>query len=209
MNKIYFLLIALAMTAGSAKAQNNPAAKKILDAVKAKVKTYKGINAGFTLLSKSRSGKINNNVNGKISVKGNKYYIKDGGKEIFSDGSKTWNYNGDDEVTVTSADAEDNELSPQKLLTDFYNKDFTYKLISSAGNFNEIQLTPIDKRKNFQKVNVFVDKTKMMITRAKVVDKSNNTIEFNLKNINTSSDIPDDTFVFNQKKYKKNIEVIE
>ncbi len=209
MNKIYFLLIALAMTAGSAKAQNDPAAKKILDAVKAKVKTYKGINAGFTLLSKSRSGKINNNVNGKIAVKGNKYYIKDGGKEIFSDGSKTWNYNGDDEVTVTSADAEDNELSPQKLLTDFYNKDFTYKLVSSAGNFNEILLTPIDKRKNFQKVNVFVDKTKMMITRAKVVDKSNNTIEFNLKNINTSSDIPDDTFVFNQKKYKKNIEVIE
>lgn len=196
------------MAAGSV-AQNDPDAKKILDAVKAKVKTYKGINAGFTLLSKSRSGKINNNVNGKISIKGNKYYIKDGGKEIFSDGSKTWNYNGDDEVTVTAADAEDNELSPQKLLTDFYNKDFTYKLISSAGNFNEIQLTPVDQRKNFQKVNVFVDKSKMMITRAKVVDKSNNTIEFNLKNINTSSDIPDDTFVFNQKKYKKNIEVIE
>ncbi len=209
MNKIYFLLIALAMTAGSAKAQNDPAAKKILDAVKAKVKTYKGINAGFTMLSKSRSGKVNNNVNGKISIKGNKYYIKDGGKEIFSDGNKTWNYNGDNEVTVTAADAEDNELSPQKLLTDFYNKDFTYKLISSAGNFNEIQLTPVDKRKNFQKVNVFVDKSKMMITHAKVVDKSNNTIEFSLKNINTSSDIPDDTFVFNQKKYKKNIEVIE
>jgi len=209
MNKIYFLLIALAMTAGSAKAQNDPAAKKILDAVKAKVKTYKGINAGFTMLSKSRSGKVNNNVNGKISIKGNKYYIKNGGKEIFSDGNKTWNYNGDNEVTVTAADAEDNELSPQKLLTDFYNKDFTYKLISSAGNFNEIQLTPVDKRKNFQKVNVFVDKSKMMITHAKVVDKSNNTIEFSLKNINTSSDIPDDTFVFNQKKYKKNIEVIE
>lgn len=209
MNKIYFLLIALAMTAGSAKAQNDPAAKKILDAVKAKVKTYKGINAGFTMLSKSRSGKVNNNVNGKISIKGNKYYIKDGGKEIFSDGNKTWNYNGDNEVTVTAADAEDNELSPQKLLTDFYNKDFTYKLISSAGNFNEIQLTPVDKRKNFQKVNLFVDKSKMMITHAKVVDKSNNTIEFSLKNINTSSYIPDDTFVFNQKKYKKNIEVIE
>lgn len=209
MNKIYFLLIALAMTAGSAKAQNDPAAKKILDAVKAKVKTYKGINAGFTMLSKSRSGKVNNNVNGKISIKGNKYYIKNGGKEIFSDGNKTWNYNGDNEVTVTAADAEDNELSPQKLLTDFYNKVFTYKLISSAGNFNEIQLTPVDKRKNFQEVNVFVDKSKMMITHAKVVDKSNNTIEFSLKNINTSSDIPDDTFVFNQKKYKKNIEVIE
>ncbi|MEJ7684732.1 MAG: outer-membrane lipoprotein carrier protein LolA [Segetibacter sp.] len=72
-----------------------------------------------------------------------------------------------------------------------------------------MQLAPADKRKNFQKVNVFVDKSKMLITKAKVIDKSSNTITINLKNINTSANIADDTFVFNQKKYKKNIEVIE
>lgn len=209
MNKIYFLLIAIALTAGTVKAQNDPNAKKILDAVTAKLKAYKGINAGFTLRSTGRSGSINTNVNGKISIKGNKYYIKEGSTEIFSDGNKIWNYNGNNEVTVTEADSDDNALSPQKLLTNFYDDDFTYKLISSAGNYNQIQLVPIDKRKNFQKVNIFIDKSKMMITKAKVVDKSSNTIEFNLKNINISSNIPDDIFVFNQKKYKKNIEVIE
>ena len=209
MNKIYFLLITLALISGSAKAQNDAAAKKILDGVTAKLKTYKGINAGFTLISKSPSGKINNNVIGKISIKGNKYYIKEGTAEIFSDGNKTWNYNGNDEVTVTDADDDDQAFSPQKLLTNFYDKDFTYKLISSAGNYNQIQLIPVDKRKNFQKLNVFVDKSKMMITRAKVVDKSSNAIDFNLKNINTGADIADNTFVFDQKKYKKNIEVIE
>lgn len=209
MNKIYFLLIAAAVVTGSAKAQNDASAKRIFDAVTAKLKTYKGINAGFTLISKSPSGKTNNNVNGKISIKRNKYYIKEGSTEIFSDGNKTWNYNGNDEVTVTAADADDQAFTPQKLLTDFYDKDFTYKLISSAGNYNQIQLTPIDKRKNFQKINVFVDKSKMMITRAKVVDKSSNTIDFNLKNINTNADIADNTFVFDQKKYNKNIEVIE
>jgi outer membrane lipoprotein-sorting protein len=70
-------------------------------------------------------------------------------------------------------------------------------------------MTPNDKRKNFQRVNVFVDKAKMMITKARVLDKSNNTIEFNLSNINTSASIPDNTFVFDVKKYRKNIEVIE
>ncbi len=208
MNKIYFLLLALCLITGSAKAQNDPA-KKILDAVTAKLKTYKGINAGFTLLSRSRSGKINNNVTGKTSIKGNKYYIKEGGTEIFSDGSKIWNYNGNDEVTVTSADEDNQALTPQKLLTGFYDKDFTYKLISSTGKYNEIQLAPVDKRKNFQKINVFVDKSKMLITKAKVVDKSSNTITINLKNINTSANIADDTFVFDQKKYNRNIEVIE
>ena len=209
MNRIYFLLLGMALMADSGQAQNNDAAKKILDAVTAKLKTYKGINAGFTLLSRSPSGKINNNVNGKISIKGTKYYIKEGSTEIFNDGNKIWNYNGNDEVTVSDADSDDQALTPQKLLTGFYNKDYTYKLISSAGNFNEIQLVPTDRRKNFQKINVFVDKSKMLITKAKVLDKGNNTITFNLKNINTSADIADNTFVFDQKKYNKNIEVIE
>jgi len=209
MKKIYYLIIALVMIAGSTDAQNDPNAKKILDAVSAKMKTYKGINASFNMVSKGRAGKVNNNATGKISIKGNKYYIKQGATEIFSDGNKTWNYNGNDEVTVNSADGDASALTPQKLLTNFYDKDFTYKLVSTAGNFNQIQLVPTDKRKNFQRVNVFVDKSKMMITRARVLDKSNNTIDFNLSNVNTGANIPDNTFVFNKKKYKKNIEVIE
>lgn len=203
------MLVAAALFAVSAKAQNDVSAKKILDAVTAKLKTFKGINANFTLVSKAPSGKINNNVNGKISIKGQKYYIKEGSTEIFSDGNKTWNYNGNDEVTVTDANEDDQTFSPQKILTNFYDKDFIYKLVSSSGGYNQIQLTPVDKRKNFQKINLFVDKSKMLVTRAKVVDKSSNTIDFNLKNINTSAAIPDNTFVFDQKKYNKNIEVIE
>jgi outer membrane lipoprotein-sorting protein len=209
MKKLYYLLVMLGMFAGSAKAQNDPEAKKILDAISAKLKTFKGVNAGFSLVSKSRSGKVNNRINGKIYIKGNKYYIKQGPTEIFSDGNKTWNYNGNNEVTVTPVDADAQTLTPQKLLTDFYDKDFVYKLISSTGAFDQIQMVPVDKRKNFQKVVVFVDKSKMMITKAKVVDKSNNTIELSLTNINTSANIPDNTFVFDKNKYKKNIEVIE
>lgn len=197
------------MIAGSVEAQNDANAKKVLDAVSSKLKTFKGISANFSYLSKSRSGKVNNNVAGKIAIKGQKYYIKQGATEIFSDGAKTWNYNGSNEVTVSTPDADNQTLTPQKLLSNFYDKDFTYKLVSSTGNFHEIEMMPIDKRKNFQKVNVFVDKTKTMITKARILDKSSNTIEFALNTINTNASIPDNTFVFNKSKYKKNIEVIE
>jgi outer membrane lipoprotein-sorting protein len=209
MKKIYYAFIALALMINTANAQNDPNAKKILDGVSAKLKTFSGIDAVFSLISKSRSGKVNNNVKGKIGIKGNKYYIRQGATEIFSDGNKTWNYNGNDEVTVTTVDADNQVLTPQKLLTNFYDKDFSYKLVSTAGTFNEIQMVPNDKRKNFQRVNVFVDKSKMMITKARVLDKSNNIIEFNLNNINTKANISDDRFVFDAKKYKKKIEVIE
>jgi outer membrane lipoprotein-sorting protein len=209
MKKIYLFIASLVLIAGSTHAQNDPNAKKILDAVSAKIKTYKGVTAGFNLLSKSSTGKVNNNAAGRIFIKGNKYYIKQGATEIFSDGVKTWNYNGNDEVTISPVDANEQSLTPQTLLTNFYDKEYTYKLVSSAGNFNEIALTPVDKRKNFQKINVFIDKSKMMITKARVVDKSNNTITLNLTNINTGANIADNTFVFNKNKYKKNIEVIE
>ncbi len=209
MKKLYFVVIAMVLFTSVTYSQSDPNAKKILDAVSSKLKTYKGINANFNYVSKARSGKVNSNVAGKIAIKGQKYYIKQGATEIFSNGSKTWNYNGNNEVTVSSADADAQTLTPQKLLSNFYDKDFSYKLVSSAGAFNEIEMIPTDKRKNFQKVNVFVDKSKMMITKAKILDKSSNTVEFALKGINTNATIPDNTFVFDKSKYKKNIEVIE
>jgi outer membrane lipoprotein carrier protein len=210
MMKIYLLLTALVIMNGTTvQAQNDANAKKILDNVSAKLKSYKGINATFSYLSKSRSGKVNSNVKGSIIIKGDKYYIKQGKTEIFSNGTKTWNYNGNNEVTVTTIEDDNQTLSPQKLLTNFYDKDFYYKLVSSAGNYNEIEMLPVDKRKNFQKVNIFVDKTKGLITKAKILDKGSNTIEFTLNNINTNSAISDNAFVFDKKKYNKNIEVIE
>lgn len=209
MKKIYYLFVALGLLIGSANAQNDPNAKKVLDGVSARLKTYKGITATFNLLSKTRAGKVTSNTPGKIFIKGNKYYIKQGRTEIFSDGNKTWNFNGNDEVTVNDADADAQALTPQKLLTNFYDQDFSYKLVSSAGNYNEIQMIPNDKRKNFKQVNIFVDKAKMMITKARVLDKSNNTIQFNLSNINTSANLADNAFVFDKSRYKKNIEVIE
>jgi outer membrane lipoprotein carrier protein len=209
MKKVYLFIVALSLFAIFANAQTDPNAKKILDEVSSKVKTYKGITASFALVSKNPAGKVNQHTNGKIMVKGNKYYIKQGATEIFSDGNKTWNYNGNNEVTVTAAEDDENTLTPKTLLTNFYDKDYTYKLVSSSGNYNEIQLAPIDKRKHFKQVNVFVDKAKKLITRARILDKSNNTVDFTLTGINTSANIPDDTFVFNKSKYKKDIEVIE
>lgn len=209
MKKLYFVLITIGLLVNVAEAQNDAGAKKILDEVTAKLKTFKGITSVFHLVSKGQNGKVNNTINGRIAIKGNKYYIKQGASEIFSDGNKTWNYNGNDEVTVTAADDDNQLLSPQKLMTNFYDKDFSYQLISSAGNFSQIQLKPLDKRKNFKQVNIFIDKSRQMITKAKVVDKNNNIVDFTMSAINTSANIPDNTFVFDKKKYKKNIEVIE
>ena len=205
------LLVTLLIVTGFCQvtfAQNDPQAKKILDELSTKMKTYKGISADFSYTTKDRTNKVKGSTKGSIQIKGNKYFIKQGEEEIYSNGVKIWNYDGDAEVTVSEAGDAGNTMTPQKLLTNFYDKDFTYKLVSTTGNYNEIAMTPVDKRKNFKNVTLFVDKTKKMVTKARIVDKTDNTIEFALSNVNTAASLPDSRFVFDVAKHP-GIEVIQ
>jgi outer membrane lipoprotein-sorting protein len=190
-------------------AQNDPAAKKILDAVSTKVKSFKGVTGSFTIKSITSKGKDNGTKTGSISLKGQKYILKQGKIEIICDAVKIYNFDGIKTVTITPVEESGQTLSPQNLLSNFYDKDFMYKLVSSKTAFNEIELVPVDKRKNFSKVTVFVDKAKSMITKAKILDKSNNTIEFILNNINTNANLADHLFAFDKAHYPKNIEILD
>ena len=203
------LVVTLMLLGCNLFAQKDPAAKKVLDAVSAKVKTFKGVKADFTIKSVTSKGKPNGTKTGNIYIKGQKYLLKQGKIEIICDSKTIWNFDGAKTITVSPADENNQTLSPQNLLSNFYDKDFNYKLISSVGNFFEIELTPLDKRKSFKKVNVFVDKVKNMITRALILDQSNNKVEFSLNNMNTTSPILDNLFTFDKSKYPKDVEVLD
>lgn len=206
MKKLYILLAGLFFISQLAIAQKDPAAKKVLDGVSAKLKTFKGISGNFTIKNITSKGKINGTKSGTIQIKGSKYFLKQGKAEIISDGVTIHNYDGNKTITESSASDNDNMISPQNLLSNFYDKDFSYKLISSAGTAHQIELKPTDARKNYKTVTVFVDKAKNMITKAKIVDKSNNVIEFSLTNVNTAATIADKVFVYNRKKYPADAE---
>ena len=169
----------------------------------------KGITANFTIKSVSSKGKDNGAKTGTIAIKGQKYLLKQGKNEIICDGVNIYNFDGNKTITKSLLEESNQTLSPQNLLSNFYDKDFNYKLVGTVGNVSEIELTPIDKRKSFQKVNIFIDKNKSMITKAKVLDKSNNTVEFVLSNLNTAANLPDTNFQFNRAKYPKDAEILD
>ncbi len=209
MKKLYPLVIAVFALMVQVHAQNDPNAKKILDAVSNTVKNYKTISAGFTITSLTSKGKNNGTKKGTIVTKGQKYVLKEGKNEILCDGVKTYNYDGAKTITVSSLDESGQTLSPQKILSGAYDKDFTYKLIATKGNFHEIEMKPLDSRKNFSKVNIFVDKTKNMIARAVILDKGNNTVQVSFTNIVPNKAVADNVFVFSAAKYPKDVEILD
>lgn len=202
-------MLCLLVFAGAAFAQNDPAAKKVLDAVGAKVKASKGITANCSLSSYTSKGKANGVQQATIQMKGEKYLIKQGKSEIVCDGSNTYRFDGEKTITKTSVEESSQTLSPQKLLAGAYDKDFTYRLLPTPGAFYEIEMKPIDARKNFQKVNLFIDKAKSTFAKAKILDKSNNTTEVKISNLNLNAALPDALFVFNKSKYPKDVEVLD
>ena len=198
----YFLslLILLGIFSFSVQAQNDINAQAILDKAAAKVQSSKGISVSFSLTQKDKLGHQLSSSKGIIKIKGSKYYIKQDQSEIFSNGTQVWNYDGQNEVTVAKADNDDDAFSPEQIITGFDKKDFNTKLISSSVNY-QVQLTPVDKRKYFKQVILYISKTTNLVTKAVVTDKTNGIMEINFSNISLNNSFADNQFIFDVTKH--------
>jgi len=187
--------------------QSDPNAKKILDAVSNNFKKYKSVKASFVFKNEDAKGKVLGVKKGNLYMKGTKYRITlTGGQDIFCDGVNIWTYDKSaNEVTVSKFDPTQNTITPQKLFTNFYDKDFLYRLNSDkteAGKqLHEIELTPYDKSKSFFKVYLLVDKTAKTIYSTKIMEKSGVHYVYTVSALNGNTPVGDDVFVFDQKKY--------
>lgn len=202
-----------AFSQSSSIGKSDPDAKKILDNVSAKFKTYKSVIARFNLKIENSEGKVLGTKSGVVNMRGPKYRISVSGQEIYSDGNNIWTYDKSaNEVQVTKFDGSANMITPQKMFTNFYDKDFLYKLNreSKVGKrtIQEIELTPVDKSKTFFKVLVGIDKANQSIVSTKVFEKNGNKYTYNVVSMKTNTAILDSLFVFDAKNYP-NVEVVD
>ena len=205
---LMFLIISVFGASAQPKGMgsNDPDAKKILDGVSAKFKTFKGVQANFALKIENAAGKTLGNKTGTVYMKGSKYRVTITGQEIFCDGNNISTYDKSaNEGTITKIDPTANTLTPQKIFTNFYDKDFLYKLnretIIAGKKIQELELTPIDKSKPFFKVLVFVDKAAQTINSTKIFEKTGNKYTYAVSKMNTAAPVSDAQFIFDIKKF--------
>ena len=206
MRVMFSFLFAFLSVVGCFAQSSDPAAKKILDKASAKIKSYKSIQAVFTLQVQDAQGAPQGTKKGTVNMKGNKYMVLITGQEIFCDGKTTWTYDKSaNEVTITKVDPSSNTLSPQKLFTNFYDKDFLYKLNGEqkmgTKTVVEIEMTPTDKTQNFHKVYLYVDKKTNLVTSGKMLDKSGNRYIYTINSLNGAANLSDASFIFDKSKH--------
>lgn len=213
--KRFFTLFLAATTAlvASAQTKNDPEAKKVLDAVSTKFRTYKAPQATFTYTVENAQGKALSTQKGTVTMKGSKYRVTIPGMDIYSDGRTNWNYDKNaNEVTIKEVDGASGELTPQKLFTNFYDRDFLYKLNGEkkvAGKtVQEIELTPTNKNRPFHKVYLLVDKATKTLYSARILEKNGNRYSYTINSFKPSVAVTDAQFVFNKAKYP-GVEVVD
>ncbi|WP_162852521.1 LolA family protein [Dinghuibacter silviterrae] len=192
---------------GGPSVQSDPDAKKLLDQVSTRFKGYQSVKAGFTLTIENADGKVDGKKTGTVAMKGTKYRISLPGQEIFCDGNNTWSYDkSSNEVKIDKVDPTAHAITPQTLLTNFYDKDYLYKLNGTVPvngkSAQEIELTPNDKTKPFFKVLVYVSRLTKNIVSTKVFQKNGTHFTYTLNSFTPNSPaVKDEDFVFDQKKY--------
>ncbi|HRG81226.1 MAG TPA: outer membrane lipoprotein carrier protein LolA [Chitinophagaceae bacterium] len=207
MKKLYIASIFIVSAfLATAQTKNDPAAKAILDGVSEKFKTFKTVQAAFTYKVENAAGKALSTKSGTIKMKGTRYYVLFSGQEIFCNGTTVWNYDkAANEVTISRLDASSGMITPQKLFTNFYDKDFLYMLNGEkkVGNktVQEIEMTPVDKSKPFHKVFVQVDKNAKTIYSTKVLENAGNRYTYTVTSLSTNGAMADAIFTFDKKKY--------
>lgn len=201
MKKLVLSLLVICVAISSFAQYRDPKAKAILDQVSAKFKSYQSVTAGFVYSISNKAGKVLSSKKGTAAMKGQKYNINFGGNKIISDGRTVWNYDPSaKEVIVNDANKSESTITPQKLFSDFYNKDFNYVLdkdFTIAGKpAHKVILTPTDKKKAFERVYIGIDKATKNIATILVVEKSGNRYSYNVSNFKPNASVSDDQFAF-------------
>ena len=214
MKKILSVAIAaLLLSAQPALAQNDAKAKTILESVSKKINSLKSLKANFALILAGPNGKARDTRKGTFTMKGQKYRVTLDRQEIMSDGKTIWTYMKDaNEVQVSSFNPDEQTLSPAKLFTNFYDKEYAYKYkgVRKVGskNCDIVEMVPNSKSKQFSKVELAIDQKTSTIVGGNVWEKNGNKYEYQISNFTANPAVQDTYFAFDKKKYP-GVEVVD
>ncbi len=212
MKKLLIPLLLLVLSF-SISAQKDEKAKKILEEVSKKTKSYSTIMLKFSYIMDNKIEKVQDTTKGNIYIKGDMFKLFFKGNEVFSDGKTIWTHQvSSNELTITQPDPkDDNALNPQMLLK-VYEKGFKYKfmgeLTKGAQTFYQIDLYPENpKDKNYSIVKLKIDKAKSQLESIKMIGKEGIDYTIELKEFKPNVKVNDSMFKFDPSKFPKDLEI--
>lgn len=205
-NKMKQILVTLlVLVSFTTFAQND--AKKLLDEVSTKVKSYDNISIDFKYVLVNLEEDINQETRGNVILEGDKYLLNILGVTRIFDGKTLYSISPEDEeVTISSENSQDeNTITPSKMLS-FYENGYNYKMdIIQNVNGRKIQyvkLTPIDTNTEINHVLLGIDINTKHIYNLIEVGSNKTKTTLTVNSFKTNEPLSKTLFTFDKTKYK-------
>ncbi len=207
----HILLLVLLASAGGqvAMAQNDAAAKVLLDKVSKQYAGYQTVQADFTIkASQGDAQSAAYSDQGKLLMQAatNKYHISMAEQDLISDGKSQWTVLKDvKEVHVSDVDNSSQAISPTNIFSFF---DSGYKYVSAADErdggiaLHVVELSPEEPRKSqYFKIKLRINKADNLIRDVTVFDKNGTRYTYEIQNFKANPTVAASKFAFSTQAY--------
>lgn len=212
MKKVYLLAVAFLAVSISSFAQYDKEALEKLEAMSGKYKDAGAYQSEFIYSLINDVENIQEDFEGTITVKGDKFILDLDEQKIYNDGVTVWTYLPDvNEVNIDNYNPVENEITPSKIYT-AYKKGYKYIYLGDEEVNGEsaavIDLIPDDKNSQFFKIKLLISNEDNSLLGWTIFDKSGNKYKYAITNYTPDVKVQDKDFQFNPKKYP-GVEVID
>ncbi len=222
MKKTLLILLLFTGTINAIYAQKDVQAKKILNAVSLKYRSYHLIKADFTFLLDDPQAQLKSTQYGSLITepKLNKFKVSifdptnkaNVAEEIISDGKNQWTYViKDKEAELNDLDHSEDNLNPAQLFTVYehgYKYVYTGDEVIDGISCQIIDLSPDDAKKVFFKIRLAIDKAKKLIHSALIFDKNGSRYTYTIRTLTPNPKLPENIFTFDKKDHP-GVEVVD
>lgn len=200
-----FLTVLVVLLSFTLSAQNS--AKKLLDEVSAKVKSYDNISIDFKYVLVNLEENINQETRGNVVMQGDKYLLNILGITRIFDGKTLYSVSPEDEeVTISSQNTQDeNTITPSKMLS-FYEEGYNYTMDIvqnvSGRKIQYVKLVPIDSNVEINHVLLGIDSNTKHIYNLIEVGANKTKTTLTVNSFKTNEPLSKTLFTFDKAKYK-------
>jgi chaperone LolA len=187
-------------------------AKKIVNKLQDKYEDLTYLSAEFVQIESFKLTGSENRTSGKIFVKeGEKYRLETEDQIIVTDGKSVWTYSRlNNQVLIDRVKEGDGSLLPRDLLFK-YPRDYFAALLNEekigGEDYYVLKLDPREGVHGYIKtMKVWVNQDSYIIKKIEYTDFNDNTSSFEVRDVDTKSIIPEDTFSF---KIDETMEVVD
>lgn len=187
--------------------QNSDTAKRLLDEASSTISNYNNVYIEFDYTLINKSADVEQNNKGDLTIQGDKYTVNFFGTTQIHDGSKTYTIIPEnEEVNVSLADAdEENIITPSKFYS-FYKKGYTYSLDNQKQIGNKqiqfVKLIPIDSHSDIAEILIGIEIKSKHIYKIIEIGKNDTQTILSIIKYLSNQNLNENIFVFDNKKFE-------